>query len=252
MDLVKEHWTRSIRRTVARRCAARNGQAFANVDSFWRNALHDGFVHGTSMLGGAAAPAAPAASASAPAPARRRPAWRSSSVRIRNVLDGRFANNAWLQELPKPLSKVTWDNVAYVSVKTAARTAYRRRTATSSASRSRARAGQIRDSRVGACPARPTTPSSCTSATAASSAGRVGNDIGVDVFPLRTSSGAVVRRRRGDREASAGTYRCRPSQNHFAMEGRNPVRVVDAPRNTARIRRSPSSTWARTSSSTRR
>ncbi len=36
-----------------------------------------------------------------------------------NVLDGRFANNGWLQELPKPLSKVTWDNVAYISPKTA-------------------------------------------------------------------------------------------------------------------------------------
>jgi molybdopterin-containing oxidoreductase family iron-sulfur binding subunit len=28
------------------------------------------------------------------------------------VYDGRFANNGWLQELPNPLTKVTWDNVA--------------------------------------------------------------------------------------------------------------------------------------------
>ncbi|MFL5318714.1 MAG: TAT-variant-translocated molybdopterin oxidoreductase [Myxococcaceae bacterium] len=37
------------------------------------------------------------------------------------VLDGRFANNAWMQELPDPVSKLTWDNVAYVSTATAAR-----------------------------------------------------------------------------------------------------------------------------------
>ncbi len=35
------------------------------------------------------------------------------------ILDGRYANNGWLQELPKPLSKVTWDNVAYISPSTA-------------------------------------------------------------------------------------------------------------------------------------
>jgi molybdopterin-containing oxidoreductase family iron-sulfur binding subunit len=37
------------------------------------------------------------------------------------VYDGRFANNGWLQELPKPLSKLTWDNAAIVSPATAAR-----------------------------------------------------------------------------------------------------------------------------------
>jgi molybdopterin-containing oxidoreductase family iron-sulfur binding subunit len=32
-----------------------------------------------------------------------------------SIYDGRFANNGWLQELPRPLTKVTWDNVAVVS-----------------------------------------------------------------------------------------------------------------------------------------
>ncbi|BDG10517.1 TAT-variant-translocated molybdopterin oxidoreductase [Anaeromyxobacter paludicola] len=37
------------------------------------------------------------------------------------TLDGRFAPNAWLQELPHPVSKMTWDNAAYLSPATAGR-----------------------------------------------------------------------------------------------------------------------------------
>ncbi|MBP3191067.1 TAT-variant-translocated molybdopterin oxidoreductase [Natronogracilivirga saccharolytica] len=35
--------------------------------------------------------------------------------------DGRFANNGWLQELPDPMTKITWDNVALISPNTAER-----------------------------------------------------------------------------------------------------------------------------------
>ena len=38
-----------------------------------------------------------------------------------SVYDGRFANNGWLQELPKPLTKLTWDNVALIAPGTADR-----------------------------------------------------------------------------------------------------------------------------------
>ena len=35
--------------------------------------------------------------------------------------DGRYANNGWLQELPRPLTKLTWDNAALISPATARR-----------------------------------------------------------------------------------------------------------------------------------
>ncbi len=38
-----------------------------------------------------------------------------------SIYDGRYANNGWLQELPKPLTKLTWDNAAIMSPATASR-----------------------------------------------------------------------------------------------------------------------------------
>jgi molybdopterin-containing oxidoreductase family iron-sulfur binding subunit len=38
-----------------------------------------------------------------------------------SIHDGRFANNPWLLELPKPLTKITWENAALISPATAAR-----------------------------------------------------------------------------------------------------------------------------------
>ena len=63
----------------------------------------------------------------------RPPAWDPPRRRIRRdsesfelvfqpdptIYDGSFANNGWLQELPKPLTKLTWDNAALMSPATA-------------------------------------------------------------------------------------------------------------------------------------
>jgi molybdopterin-containing oxidoreductase family iron-sulfur binding subunit len=80
----------------------------------WRKALHDGFVLGTALptkeakcqldkLGAVASSLSSATDALA--------------IGFRpdgNVWDGRFANNGWLQECPRPLTKLTWDNALLV------------------------------------------------------------------------------------------------------------------------------------------
>ena len=89
----------------------------ADFEGWWRRALHDGLVAGS------AAPAKTVAAklGALPAPA----AGDSGAIEVSfrpdpTIFDGRFINNAWLQETPKPLSRTTWDNVAFVSPKMAA------------------------------------------------------------------------------------------------------------------------------------
>jgi len=81
----------------------------------WREWLHAGVIPNS-------APAPRAASAAAPPTTDNRQPTTGFDLEIRHdptIYDGRFANNAWLQELPKPQTKVTWDNVLVVGPKTA-------------------------------------------------------------------------------------------------------------------------------------
>jgi molybdopterin-containing oxidoreductase family iron-sulfur binding subunit len=83
----------------------------------WRKALHDGIVPNSGQSNSNAAPNFTAWATVLPAPPTGGyevvfvPSW--------SAYDGRFANNAWLQEAPDPITKVTWDNVALVSPATA-------------------------------------------------------------------------------------------------------------------------------------
>jgi molybdopterin-containing oxidoreductase family iron-sulfur binding subunit len=86
------------------------------TEAAWRKSLHDGLVAGTASAPRAGAAAAP------PAAAPSRPAGGGIEIEIKTdptLYDGRFANNGWLQELPKPQTKITWDNVLLMGPKTA-------------------------------------------------------------------------------------------------------------------------------------
>jgi MoCo/4Fe-4S cofactor protein with predicted Tat translocation signal len=94
-----------------------------DFDSSWRKWLHDGFIPNTALPAKTVAPKSDWAN-SLNQEAGGMPALPANTYELvfrtdPSIYDGRFANNGWLQELPKPLTKVTWDNVAYVSPATA-------------------------------------------------------------------------------------------------------------------------------------
>jgi molybdopterin-containing oxidoreductase family iron-sulfur binding subunit len=105
-DIVKGYW------------AAQNpGTGF---DAWWRRAVHDGVVPASALP-----PRTPAVNGAAITA-------RAAAVHLGGLLeivfrpdptiyDGRFANNGWLQETPKPVTKITWDNAAIMSPATASR-----------------------------------------------------------------------------------------------------------------------------------
>jgi MoCo/4Fe-4S cofactor protein with predicted Tat translocation signal len=98
--IVKDYWKNE-----------RGGPAF---ETFWQTALHDGYIPDT------ASPDARVRTQSLTFDAPSKHFGLRLTVRPDpNVWDGRYANNGWLQELPKPISLLTWENVVWMSPKTA-------------------------------------------------------------------------------------------------------------------------------------
>jgi len=90
----------------------------ADFEKFWRKTLNDGLAAGSAF--------APVDTSLKFSPASLAAAKTVSREDIEFIFrpdpcvyDGRFANNGWLQELPKPVTKLTWDNAALISPKTA-------------------------------------------------------------------------------------------------------------------------------------
>jgi MoCo/4Fe-4S cofactor protein with predicted Tat translocation signal len=111
-DLVRAYWQKQ--------------HTGADFEAFWRKSLHDGWVEGTAYT-------PRQISAKAPSEGQglvtifepQRPAHTSDiELNIRRdptIYDGQFSNNGWLQELPKPMNKLTWDNAIIIGPKMAAR-----------------------------------------------------------------------------------------------------------------------------------
>ena len=90
----------------------------ADFDAFWRKSLHDGWIDGTTSP-----PKQFATKVASYLPSVKIPpnAIEINFRRDPSVYDGCFSNNGWLQELPKPMSKMTWDNPVLIGPAMAAR-----------------------------------------------------------------------------------------------------------------------------------
>ncbi|MEZ4266043.1 MAG: 4Fe-4S dicluster domain-containing protein [Myxococcota bacterium] len=84
----------------------------------WRRWLHSGLID-VPVGGEAVTPSYGELAAKIPAAAPAADGFEAVFALDSRILDGRFANNGWLQELPDTITKLTWDNAALMSAKTA-------------------------------------------------------------------------------------------------------------------------------------
>jgi molybdopterin-containing oxidoreductase family iron-sulfur binding subunit len=186
--------------------------------------VHDGYVVGT-----AATPVTLGAPASLP-PAPASPATDALEVTFSpdpTIYDGRFANNGWLQETPKPLNKMTWDNAVIVSPRTAEKLGLPQQNPT----RAEATlatvtvAGRAITGPVWVQVGHPDNSINLQLGYGRRRAGRVGNDIGYDAYAVRQAAtpwfapGVTV-------SSTGETYQVASAQMHFSMENRHLVRTA--------------------------
>ncbi len=89
-----------------------------DFETKWRQTLLSGFVQGSAFP---TQDLKPASAAAANEPGQTEPGLAVVFRPDPTIWDGSFANNAWLQELPKPLTRTVWENVVAISPKLAAR-----------------------------------------------------------------------------------------------------------------------------------
>jgi molybdopterin-containing oxidoreductase family iron-sulfur binding subunit len=232
-DLVKDFWTRAYAGSAGRfTITDPTGQKFKSADSMWKHVLHDGWVPGTA----AAAAAGPGISGQSPVTSnqtgnRQLEAGNSGGgleIIFRpdpTVWDGRFANNGWLQELAKPLTKITWDPAAWMSKPTADGKGLRDGDLVELRYR-----GNTAKLPVVVMPGQPDNSVTVFFGYGKTVTGRVSapsDDVAneFDVFRLRTSDALWFGS--GLEIAKAGRYLIARTQEHHLMEGRAPVRVAD-------------------------
>ena len=133
--------------------------------------------------------------------------------------DGRYANNGWMQELPDPITKLTWDNAVLVSRMTARELGVQNGDVVVITLNGRSVKGPIWTQ-----PGMADFSLGLALGYGRERAGRVGTGVGFNAFNIFTGkyieTGATVRK-------TGETYALATTQSHWSMEGRPAVREAN-------------------------
>ncbi|MGE0822186.1 MAG: TAT-variant-translocated molybdopterin oxidoreductase [Candidatus Binatia bacterium] len=201
-DLVRSYW--------------KEQRGEGDFERFWSRSLHDGIIADSAL------------------PAKR-VSFKTASIAQQaetngggtteivfrpdpTVWDGRYANNGWLQELPKPLTKLTWDNAALISPAMAERLRLNNRDVVTLRLKER-----VVDTPVWIVPGHADNCVTVHLGYGRTHAGRVGNDTGFNAYVLRTAD--AMWSTSGVEISKAGKqYPLVSTQDHYSIEGRQLIR----------------------------
>ena len=197
-DLVRAYWQKQ--------------HSGADFEQFWRKSLHDGWIEGTTYASKSFAlknPSPPVQPGADP---------KSLEINFRrdpSTYDGQFANNGWLQELPKPMSKLTWDNAVLVGPKMAEREALKTEDMVTLELN-----GRKVTVPVWIQAGHPDYSVSVYLGYGRMRAGKVGTGAGFDVYPLRTTSAMWIGAG-GKLTKTGDTYKLASTQGYQTMDTPN-------------------------------
>jgi MoCo/4Fe-4S cofactor protein with predicted Tat translocation signal len=200
-DLVQSYWQKQ--------------HTGADFDAFWRKSLHDGWVEGTTYSPRSVSLKSANVSAQSAAGGNTGPGTGTYEINFRrdpSIYDGRFSNNGWLQELPKPLTKLTWDNPIMIGPAMAQRLNLTFKDVAELEFNGKKISGPIWIQA-----GHPDNSITVFLGYGRTRAGRIGTDTGFDVYPMRASqapwfaNGAKL-------TATGGIYQLASTQGYQTME----------------------------------
>ena len=211
-EIVRGYWKRRQAGTI-------------DFDLFFRKSLNDGVIPHTSAATKQVSP-----TAAPPSPQVPLPNAQGIEVIFRpdpNIGDGRYANNNWLQELPKPMTKLVWDNAALISPKTAVDMGYAQKGAVDRATGTVVEItldGRKLKAPIFVLPGHPDNCVTLHFGYGRTKSGEVGNGLGVNPYRLRTSSSPLFTQGAA-LKSSGDSYELVSTHYHSSMDmkGRDPV-----------------------------
>ena len=184
----------------------------------WRKVVHDGLAANTALP---AADTLPPSSSKAVASQEAAPGALEIVFKPDyTVWDGRFCNNGWLQETPKPITKLMWDNAALLSPRLAERLGVRNEDVVALTFQ-----GRSVHAPVWITPGQAENSVTLHLGYGRTAAGSVGSGQGVNAYALRTSDAMGFGVGLEIKKVPDVKWELANAQNHHSMEGRDVYRA---------------------------
>lgn len=187
----------------------------SDFSGFWKHTVYKGIVSSS-----AAKKLSPNLNASLPSESGLKSEGVEIALRLDpNIQDGRYANNGWMQELPKPITKITWDNAAYISPKMAEKLDLSTHDLINISTN-----GQEIKAPVWILPGQAENTISIGLGFGRESLGRIANGVGVNVYPLLSNAGFNLSNATVTKVS--GRHKLVSAQMHFEFDGTTERREI--------------------------